>query len=157
MDEAVAAQASWAATSVPKRKQLLVRCAEVLARNRGELIGAILFDGGKAAAEADAEISEAIDFANYYARSLDALATDFTDCVFTPLGTVLVAPPWNFPLAIPCGGVLAALMAGNTVILNPPLKRFWSASSYVTNCGKPVFRRLPSSLCQPRTPPSVSP
>ena len=119
VDEAVAAQASWAATSVPKRKQLLVRCAEVLARNRGELIGAILFDGGKAAAEADAEISEAIDFANYYARSLDALTTDFTDCVFTPLGTVLVAPPWNFPLAIPCGGVLAALMAGNTVILKP--------------------------------------
>ena len=119
LDEAVQAQASWAATSVMERKQLLVRCAEALARDRGEFIGAMLLDGGKVAAEADVEISEAIDFANYYARSLDDLAKEFTDCVFSPLGTILVTPPWNFPLAIPCGGTLAALMAGNTVILKP--------------------------------------
>jgi RHH-type proline utilization regulon transcriptional repressor/proline dehydrogenase/delta 1-pyrroline-5-carboxylate dehydrogenase len=119
LDKAVHAQATWAATSITERKQLLVRCAEVLARDRGELIGAMLLDSGKAATEADAEISEAIDFANYYARALDDAINEFTDCVYTPLGTVLVTPPWNFPLAIPCGGVLAALMAGNTVILKP--------------------------------------
>lgn len=116
---AVKAKAGWATTPVAERKRLLVRCAEVLARQRGDLIGAMISDGGKAAPEADAEVSEAIDFANYYARSLDRLSTELADCCFSPLGTVLVTPPWNFPLAIPCGGVLAAVMAGNTVILKP--------------------------------------
>ena len=74
----------------------------------------MVMDAGKAVAEADAEISEAIDFANYYARRIQ---TDGARLV--PFGTVLVTPPWNFPYAIPCGGVLAALVAGNTVILKP--------------------------------------
>ena len=116
---AVKAEAGWAITPVVERKRLLVRCAEVLARYRGELIGAMILDGAKAAPEADAEVSEAIDFANYYARSFEQLSTECADCRFSPLGAVLVTPPWNFPLAIPCGGVLAALMAGNTVILKP--------------------------------------
>lgn len=119
LDSARQAQTDWAARPISDRKELLGRCAQILARDRGELIGAIMLDGGKAAPEADAEVSEAIDFANYYARCLDIVETELTDCVFAPLGTVLVTPPWNFPLAIPCGGALAALMAGNTVILKP--------------------------------------
>jgi RHH-type proline utilization regulon transcriptional repressor/proline dehydrogenase/delta 1-pyrroline-5-carboxylate dehydrogenase len=71
-------------------------------------------DAGKAVAEADSEISEAIDFANYYARRIQSDGAQLV-----PFGTVLVTPPWNFPYAIPCGGVLAALVAGNTVILKP--------------------------------------
>ena len=69
--------------------------------------------------EADPEVSEAIDYANYYARSLDLAVTELADCTYEPFGVVLVTPPWNFPLAIPCGGILAALMAGNVVILKP--------------------------------------
>jgi RHH-type transcriptional regulator, proline utilization regulon repressor / proline dehydrogenase / delta 1-pyrroline-5-carboxylate dehydrogenase len=86
--------------------------------NVGHIIATMVLDAGKAASEGDVEVSEAIDFANYYAdRFSDPAFFDGSD--FTPLGTVVIAPPWNFPFAIPCGGVLAALMAGNTVILKP--------------------------------------
>jgi RHH-type proline utilization regulon transcriptional repressor/proline dehydrogenase/delta 1-pyrroline-5-carboxylate dehydrogenase len=113
---AVAAQTGWQATSIDEKKRLLVRCAEVMAQRRGDFIGVMMLDGGKTVEQADPEVSEAIDFANYYARSLDGIGPQQT---LTPFGTVLVTPPWNFPMAIPVGGVLAALMAGNTVILKP--------------------------------------
>ena len=116
---AQAAQTEWANTTIAERKAHLIRCAEKLAEHRGRLVGAMMLDGGKAVEQADPEVSEAIDFASYYARSLDIAETELNDCQFSPLGTVLVTPPWNFPLAIPCGGVLAAIMAGNTVILKP--------------------------------------
>jgi RHH-type transcriptional regulator, proline utilization regulon repressor / proline dehydrogenase / delta 1-pyrroline-5-carboxylate dehydrogenase len=113
-----AAQPSWAARSIAERRALLLRCADELAARRGDLIGAMLLDGAKTVAEADPEVSEAIDFARYYAGSLD-LGREVGDCQTEPLGLVVVTPPWNFPLAIPAGGVLAALMAGNAVILKP--------------------------------------
>ncbi len=113
------ARAAWSGRPVPERKALLAACGEALARRRGDLIGAMMRDGGKRPEEADVEVSEAIDFANYYARSLDLAGPELADCELTPFGTVLVTPPWNFPLAIPCGGVLASLMAGNVVILKP--------------------------------------
>jgi RHH-type proline utilization regulon transcriptional repressor/proline dehydrogenase/delta 1-pyrroline-5-carboxylate dehydrogenase len=116
LNVAVEAQKTWGRINVENRKRVLIKCAEVLAQRRGELIGAMMREGGKAVPEADVEVSEAIDFANYYARTFD-LSEDLTDVSHNPLGTILVTPPWNFPLAIPCGGILAALMAGNTVIL----------------------------------------
>lgn len=116
---AVAAQATWQQSSIADRKSLLVSCANMLAARRGDLIGVAILDGGKAVTEADVEVSEAIDFANYYARSFDTLDDQFKGSIFKPLGTVLITPPWNFPIAIPCGGMLAALMAGNTVIIKP--------------------------------------
>jgi RHH-type proline utilization regulon transcriptional repressor/proline dehydrogenase/delta 1-pyrroline-5-carboxylate dehydrogenase len=111
------ASLGWDSTEEDRARLLkLVACA--LGRERGSLIAAMVRDGGKTVAEADAELSEAIDFANYYADSLgwDGLADGVEN---SPLGVVVVAPPWNFPLAIACGGVLAALMAGNAVILKP--------------------------------------
>lgn len=119
LQAAVAAQASWQATSIAQRKALLVECANKLAAYRGDLIGAMALDGGKTVEQSDPEVSEAIDFANYYARSLDLVETELADMRCQPLGVVLLTPPWNFPLAIPCGGTLAALMAGNTVIFKP--------------------------------------
>ncbi|MCB0106420.1 MAG: bifunctional proline dehydrogenase/L-glutamate gamma-semialdehyde dehydrogenase, partial [Caldilineaceae bacterium] len=116
---AAATQAAWQQWRVDERKHLLVQVAEKLAARRADLIGAAMLDGGKTVEQADVEVSEAIDFANYYARSFAEMVADLADCAFTPFGTVLVTPPWNFPIAIPCGGVLAALMAGNTVILKP--------------------------------------
>ncbi|MFZ4825857.1 MAG: bifunctional proline dehydrogenase/L-glutamate gamma-semialdehyde dehydrogenase [Phototrophicaceae bacterium] len=116
---AVSAQVSWQATPIAQRKALLVECANKLAAYRGDLIGAMALDGGKTAEQADPEVSEAIDFANYYARSLDLVETELTDLDDQPLGVVLITPPWNFPLAIPCGGTLAALMAGNAVLFKP--------------------------------------
>ena len=119
LNVAVAAQDSWQQTPIAERKRLLIRCADLLAARRADLIGAAILDGGKGVVEADVEVSEAIDFANYYARSFDALENELNQCVFRPFGTVLITPPWNFPIAIPCGCMLAALMAGNTVIIKP--------------------------------------
>jgi RHH-type proline utilization regulon transcriptional repressor/proline dehydrogenase/delta 1-pyrroline-5-carboxylate dehydrogenase len=111
------AQQSWGATGVTVRAALLVRVAEVLAVRRGEAIAVMTRDASKTVAEADVEVSEAIDMANYYAEAAGRL--DAVDAVHAPLGPVVVTPPWNFPFAIPAGGVLAALAAGNTVILKP--------------------------------------
>ncbi len=161
---AVAAQAGWGSTSIASRAKLLARCAEALAARRGELIGVMARDAGKAAAEGDVEVSEAIDFANYYARSLELMEiAGWGDPpgVATPsggegilrgapLGTVLITPPWNFPLAIPAGGVLAALMAGNTVILKPAPEAVltsWQLCNALWDAGIPkdVLQFLPTT------------
>ncbi len=114
-----AAQPAWAALSIAERGARLEACAAELGRRRGDLIGAMIVDGAKTATEADAEVSEAVDFARYYARTLREAATSLGDCRMEPLGVVVVTPPWNFPLSIPAGGVLAALAAGNAVVLKP--------------------------------------
>lgn len=115
---AVDARNTWANKSIEERATVLRGAAASLANGRGDAIATMVLDGGKSVVEADAEISEAIDFANYYANSLSWSGLQ-DGSTFQPLGTVVVTPPWNFPFAIPCGGVLAALMAGNTVILKP--------------------------------------
>ena len=119
LDVAHAAQPAWAARSPAARRALLDQAATCLARRRGDLIGAMIVDGAKIVPEADPEVSEAIDFARYYPRSLEEAAGDLTSCQMDALGVVVVAPPWNFPLSIPAGGVLAALTAGNSVLLKP--------------------------------------
>ena len=120
MARAVAARTAWGGRPARERAVLVNRVGDVLAARRGELLAAMMHEGGKTVGEGDPEVSEAIDFARYYARAalaLDELATDGSPS--EPLGTVVVVPPWNFPLAIPLGGVLAALAAGNTVVLKP--------------------------------------
>ena len=114
-----AAQPAWAGHPATERDARLEACAAELNRRRGDLIGAMILDGAKTVTEADAEVSEAVDFARYYARTLRETAGELADCRMDPLGVVVVTPPWNFPLSIPAGGVLAALAAGNAVILKP--------------------------------------
>ncbi|MGJ8632624.1 MAG: proline dehydrogenase family protein [Luteolibacter sp.] len=111
---AVNSRNKWVALGFEKRADLLREVAVELAKIRGESIATMVKDAGKSIMEGDAELSEAIDFANYYARSIESDGAELK-----PFGTVLVTPPWNFPFAIPCGSVLAALVAGNTVILKP--------------------------------------
>jgi RHH-type proline utilization regulon transcriptional repressor/proline dehydrogenase/delta 1-pyrroline-5-carboxylate dehydrogenase len=113
------AQPAWADRSPGERGALLETCATELGRRRADLIGAMILDGAKTVIEADVEVCEAIDFARAYARSLPDVADDVRHCRFEPLGVVVVTPPWNFPLSIPAGGVLAALAAGSAVILKP--------------------------------------
>jgi RHH-type transcriptional regulator, proline utilization regulon repressor / proline dehydrogenase / delta 1-pyrroline-5-carboxylate dehydrogenase len=109
---------SWARTPLRQRAEILNAVGDVLEANRGPLLGLMADEAGKAAAEGDPEVSEAVDFARYDAR--DSLRLGSLETVVPmPLGTVVVAPPWNFPLAIPAGGVLAALAAGNAVVLKP--------------------------------------
>jgi RHH-type proline utilization regulon transcriptional repressor/proline dehydrogenase/delta 1-pyrroline-5-carboxylate dehydrogenase len=119
--------AGFSSSAPAERVALLGRIAQLLREQRGRLIGALVMDGGKRVLEADAEVSEAIDFAEYYRVSYQAwLARDAA--ALAPRGTVLVTPPWNFPLAIAAGGTLAALVTGNRVILKPALE-----TAYVGN------------------------
>jgi len=114
-----AAQPAWGALPVAEREARLEACAAELGWRRGDLVGAMILDGAKTVTEADAEVCEAVDFARYYARTLREAASELGDCRMEPLGVVVVTPPWNFPLSIPAGGVLAALAAGNAVVLKP--------------------------------------
>ena len=118
ISQAQAGQAEWAGRSAGQRREILLAVGQELARRRGDLIAAMVGEARKTFAEADPEVSEAIDFARYYgdlALGLDGMA----QARFEPLGTVAVIPPWNFPVAIPAGGVAAALAAGNATVLKP--------------------------------------
>ncbi len=108
----------WRTLSVQARFDILGKVAQELRVARGDLMGAALADGGKTLMESDPEVSEAIDFVEFYrdtARWWQQLPT----LEARPKGVVVVVPPWNFPIAIACGGVAAALAAGNTVIIKP--------------------------------------
>ena len=120
VERARQAAARWAATSTRERRAALARIAEVMAADRGRTIAVMAHETGKTVREGDPEVSEAIDFANWArvcTRKLDDLAAD--GVAAEPLGVVLVTGPWNFPTAIPANGVVAALAAGNAVILKP--------------------------------------
>ncbi|HEX9622705.1 MAG TPA: bifunctional proline dehydrogenase/L-glutamate gamma-semialdehyde dehydrogenase, partial [Polyangiaceae bacterium] len=117
VEHAHANRAEWSALPAEEREAALLSVAEALRRARGELVAKMVLDAGKRALEADAEVSEAIDFAEYYARQHARLRERFE---LAPKGLVVVTPPWNFPLAIGLGNALAALVAGNVVLLKPP-------------------------------------
>jgi RHH-type proline utilization regulon transcriptional repressor/proline dehydrogenase/delta 1-pyrroline-5-carboxylate dehydrogenase len=113
-----AAAVEWAERPARERAAILYRTADILADRRGHLISVAAAEVGKSVQQADVEISEAIDFARYYAHCAEALA-EVRNATFTPDRVVLVTPPWNFPLAIPAGGTFAALAAGAGVIHKP--------------------------------------
>ena len=108
----------WRSMPVAQRFELLGRVAQELRVARGDLMGAALADGGKTLMESDPEVSEAIDFLEFY-RDSARWWQQMPTLQARPKGVVVVVPPWNFPIAIPCGGVAAALAAGNTVIIKP--------------------------------------
>jgi RHH-type proline utilization regulon transcriptional repressor/proline dehydrogenase/delta 1-pyrroline-5-carboxylate dehydrogenase len=118
---AAADPTQFSRTSVEERAHLMLRAAAALREARGALIAAMVCDGGKRVVEADVEVSEAVDFAEYYRSSFAQLVREQRVDV-VPRGVVLVTPPWNFPLAIAAGGVLAALMAGCRVLFKPALE-----------------------------------
>lgn len=118
---AACAQKGWAAVDISDRCNLLRAIADRLRQGRPQLIAALVMDGGKGVHDADSEVSEAIDFAEYYARSAEEWH-ERKELELSPRGVTVIAPPWNFPLAIPLGGVFAALVMGNAVILKPAME-----------------------------------
>ena len=95
-------------SEVEHRADLLKRTADLLKKRRFDLIGVMMADGGKTAHEADTEISEAIDFCNYYSmQGLEFFNHD--DVAWEPRGVAVVLPPWNFPCSIPVGCIAASL------------------------------------------------
>jgi RHH-type transcriptional regulator, proline utilization regulon repressor / proline dehydrogenase / delta 1-pyrroline-5-carboxylate dehydrogenase len=110
--------AGWQTLTVDARNEILGRVAQEIRRARGALMWAALANGGKTLAESDPEVSEAVDFVEFYRASARAYF-ELPGLKASPRGVVVVVPPWNFPIAIPCGGIAAALAAGNRVILKP--------------------------------------
>jgi RHH-type transcriptional regulator, proline utilization regulon repressor / proline dehydrogenase / delta 1-pyrroline-5-carboxylate dehydrogenase len=108
----------WRTMPVEKRFAILGQVAQELRVARGDLMGAALANGGKTLLESDPEVSEAVDFVEFY-RSTARWWQERPTLQTRGGGVVVVLSPWNFPIAIPCGGMAAALAAGNTVILKP--------------------------------------
>ena len=118
----------WRDTPVPERVRLVLRLGEILRSKRMELAALEVHEVSKTWREADADVCEAIDFCEYYAREmmriggireLDPIPGETNQYLYQARGPVLVIAPWNFPLAISCGMIVAALVTGNTVIYKP--------------------------------------
>ena len=126
----------WRNTSIEERHQIMYRAANILGEMRGDLNGSMCAITGKTVEEGDVEVSEGIDYCRFYTTTMKKYAA-LDDIEMKAKGTVLVLSPWNFPCAIPCGGVVAALASGNTCILKPATvaapvawlfaKAFWEA------------------------------
>lgn len=118
IDEARLAAAEWAARPAKERAELLREAGRVLGRRRAELIEVAASECGKIVGEGDVEVSEAIDFCNYYADLAEELDT-LEGVKAVPVEVTAAIPPWNFPIAIPCGSAVAPLATGSAVVFKP--------------------------------------
>jgi 1-pyrroline-5-carboxylate dehydrogenase len=125
---AAQAFANWRSTTVEERAALLHTVAGILRERKFEFSAWMVYEVGKNWAEADADIGETIDFAEFYSREALRLAKSETPVqlpgerdtlMYIPLGVAAVIPPWNFPCAIMAGMTMAAIVCGNTVVLKP--------------------------------------
>jgi len=128
MKAALAAFQPWSRTTIEERASLLFRVGDLLRQRKMEYMAWLVFEVSKNWAEADADISETIDFCEFYAREALRLSKAQTPIqlpgehdtlLYIPLGVGAVIPPWNFPCAIMAGMTLASIVSGNTVILKP--------------------------------------
>jgi len=119
---------SWGSTPAPRRAEVLLAAAALLRERRLDVAAMMVRECAKPWPEADADVCEAIDFLEFYARgALDLaqgapllqVAGERNDLRYSPRGVVAVISPWNFPVAIPCGMVAAGLATGNAVLLKP--------------------------------------
>lgn len=128
MDALHAAQRGWNMTPLPERCAVLRRAADALERRTSEFAGLLAQEGGKTLGDAVAEIREAVDFCRYYAeqaatrlapQTLPGPTGERNELRLHGRGVFVCISPWNFPLAIFAGQVVAALVAGNTVAAKP--------------------------------------
>ena len=129
----VEAGASWRDLPTDERVRILHAAGDALEAHRADLLEVMGAECGKVLEQGDPEVSEAVDFAHYYAesaRSLHAIDGARPD----PVQLTVVTPPWNFPVAIPAGSTLAALAAGSPVIIKP--------ASQSRRCGQVMVEAL---------------
>jgi len=128
VERAWAAFPEWSRTPAEDRIRMLAEAARILRARKLEFDAWLVYEAGKTWPEAEADVSEAIDFCEYYAREMARLAGPQKVCqlpgehdemIYIPLGVGVVIPPWNFPLAILAGMTAAALVTGNTAIVKP--------------------------------------
>jgi 1-pyrroline-5-carboxylate dehydrogenase len=119
---------TWSATPAEARGEMLLRAAAIIRRRKFEFDAWLVVEAGKTWPEAEGDVSEAIDFCEYYARQMlryshpdpiVQLPGEKDEMLYLPLGVGIVIPPWNFPLAILAGMTAAALVTGNTVVIKP--------------------------------------
>ncbi|MEA2018586.1 MAG: bifunctional proline dehydrogenase/L-glutamate gamma-semialdehyde dehydrogenase [Campylobacterota bacterium] len=118
VETAVADVDGWRLKSYEQRHKILKQVAIKVRENRDNLIGVAAAEVGKVFSDVDVEVSEGVDFVEFYAHS-SRYFDDFDNLELKGRGVGLVVPPWNFPIAIPMGGIAATLAAGNTVIIKP--------------------------------------
>lgn len=129
-DSAVIGQQIWSSTSTDQRADTLQKIAELLEKNCNELISLCIREGGRTLKDARDEVREAVDFCRYYAmrgrrdftdagRALKSPTGETNQYFLKPRGIFVCISPWNFPIAIYTGQIVAALMAGNAVISKP--------------------------------------
>jgi 1-pyrroline-5-carboxylate dehydrogenase len=119
---------SWSKTEPEARARILLRAAAIMRRRKFEMLAWEVYEGGKPWAEADAQVAEAIDFLEYYAREMLRLK-DGVDIYsvpgeesryfYQPMGVGVIIAPWNFPTAILTGMSSAAIVTGNTIVMKP--------------------------------------
>ncbi|MGI2906671.1 L-glutamate gamma-semialdehyde dehydrogenase [Tolypothrix sp. VBCCA 56010] len=127
MKAAKSAFPAWRKTPVKQRAGILRKAGDLMEQRRAEFSAWIVLEVGKPVREADAEVSEAIDFCRYYADEMERLDEgvnydvpgENNRYIYQPRGIAVVISPWNFPLAIACGMTVAALVAGNCTFLKP--------------------------------------
>jgi 1-pyrroline-5-carboxylate dehydrogenase len=140
IEDAHAYAPHWGRTPPVERSRLLTRAAALLRERKFEFDAWLVIEAGKTWPEAEAEVGEAIDFCEYYARQMVRFAEpepvvqmpgERDDLVYLPLGAGVIIPPWNFPLAILAGMTTAALVAGNTVVIKPSSETPTIAAKFV--------------------------
>jgi 1-pyrroline-5-carboxylate dehydrogenase len=128
LDMATATFEYWSRTEPEARARIMLRAAAIIRRRRFEILAWEVYEGGKPWAEADAQVAEAVDFLEYYAREMlrlkdgveiYAIPGEESRYFYQPMGVGVVIAPWNFPTAILTGMSSAALVAGNTVVMKP--------------------------------------
>ncbi|HEY3938852.1 MAG TPA: L-glutamate gamma-semialdehyde dehydrogenase [Bryobacteraceae bacterium] len=119
---------TWREVPMQTRAEYLRRISQILRERKYEFDAWLVVEAGKTWAEAEADVSEAIDFCDYYAQQALKLASpdavvqlpgERDEMLYLPLGVGIIIPPWNFPLAILVGMTTAALVTGNTVVIKP--------------------------------------
>jgi 1-pyrroline-5-carboxylate dehydrogenase len=128
IEAATAAFQDWKKVAPEVRARYLLKVAALLRKHKPEFNALLVLEVGKSWAEADGDVAEAIDFAEFYAREmirysqeqpLTPMAGEQNEMYYIPMGVGVVIPPWNFPLAILAGMTLASVVTGNTVVLKP--------------------------------------
>ncbi|MCS6894204.1 MAG: aldehyde dehydrogenase family protein, partial [Deltaproteobacteria bacterium] len=106
--------------------ELVENIVHLFQQNRARLVALMMLEVGKPVWEADADVAEAIDFCKYYlslrrslGRSELPRTTDLNLFLYEPRGITAVICPWNFPVAIPTGMIIANLLVGNPVVFKP--------------------------------------
>lgn len=156
VDKAHDAFPAWRDFDPYKRSEVLTRTAQMMRDRRDELSGIMCKEARKAWREADADVCEAIDFCEYYARLAPSLTEparlgkfigELDELWYQPKGVAVVISPWNFPLAICCGMTTAALVTGNTVVVKP--------AEQTPGIAKVMFEMISDALKQVGAPEGV--